>query len=146
MNKPIKVKNNLLTSYVEDNRDKIDTALVSLRIVKQIDNYLDNINCNQKDLAIALGVTESYVSQLMSGSKKVNVQLINRFEKEFNVEFNFHIERKNPTYTTIRIVNSDVEYQTIRVQLSEAKTYNFRSNYNSEYLLDQEHSQVVIAE
>ena len=83
MNRLKVVNQNLLHSYIENNREKIDVALVSLRIIKQIDIFLDNNDINQKDLANELEISESFVSQLMSGTKKINVKILNKFEKKY---------------------------------------------------------------
>lgn len=78
-------------SYIEKNREKLDESLVSLRIMKEVDGFLDYKKLSNKDLSVHLGCSESYISQLMSGVKKVNTSFINKFEKEFSVKFDFKI-------------------------------------------------------
>lgn len=80
-----------IQSYIDKNRDKIDESLVSLRFMKQVDEFLDHKSISNKDLASKLGYSESYVSQLMSGVKKVNTSFINKFEKLYDAKIEFRI-------------------------------------------------------
>lgn len=98
--------NNTLMSFIEDNRTKIDESLVSLRFMKQIDVFLDNNNLNQRDLASDLAISEAFVSQLMTGSKKVNVSFLNKIEKKYDIEFKVSIKNKNSKYKVIELTNS----------------------------------------
>jgi transcriptional regulator with XRE-family HTH domain len=101
MSKSLKNTNNFLSSYVEDNRTKIDESLVSLRLMKEIDDFLEINQINHRDFADNVGYSESYISQLMSGVKKFNSSFINRFEKKFNLKIEFKIQpKKNTNYFT----------------------------------------------
>lgn len=135
---------NSLHSYVDSNREKIDAALVSLRIIKQIDNFLDYNELNQKDLANKLKVSEAFVSQLMSGSKKINVQILNKFEKQFNVEFEFKLRSKNSMYSVVEVVNNTIELRSYRPEFSTTKSFCFSNNSNSVYNLDADYNPIVI--
>lgn len=84
-----------IQSYIDNNREKIDESLVSLRVMKEVDRFLDYEKLSNKDLAIKLGYSESYVSQLMSGVKNMNVSFINKFEKCFDAKIDFKIYLKN---------------------------------------------------
>jgi len=84
--------NSSIQSYIDINRDKIDESLVSLRFMKEIDTFLDTKNISNKSLAMDLGCSESFISQLMSGVKKINTSFINKFEKNYNVKIKFSIE------------------------------------------------------
>ena len=80
-----------LQSYIDKNREKIDESLLSLRILKEIDKFLEYKDLCNKDLATQLGYSESYISQLMSGVKNVNISFLKKFEKSFNTKFDFKI-------------------------------------------------------
>lgn len=89
------LKNNFsIQSYLDENREKIDEALVSLRFMKEIDEFLDFTNVSQREFASSIGYSEAYVSQLMSGTKKFNSSFINKFEKKYDVEISFKIKSK----------------------------------------------------
>lgn len=80
-----------IQSYIDSNREKIDESLVSLRFMRQVDEFLDYKNLSNKDLSVALGYSESFVSQLMSGTKKINTSFISKFENRYNVKVDFKI-------------------------------------------------------
>ena len=116
------VKNNIyIQSFIDKNRERIDESLVSLRLMKEIDLYLDCRNLSNKDLANDLGYSESFISQLMSGVKKVNPSFINKFEKKYNVKFNFVLQEDidyfselSMSYLKCNLFDSkDAKYQTI---------------------------------
>jgi transcriptional regulator with XRE-family HTH domain len=83
-----------IQSYIENNREKLDESLVSLRLMKEIDMFLDAKDISNKLLAQDLGYSESFISQLMSGVKKINTSFINKFENNYNVKFRFSIEEE----------------------------------------------------
>lgn len=114
-----------IQSYIDKNRDKIDESLVSLRIMKELDRFLDYKNITNKDLANKLGYSESYVSQLMSGVKNVNVAFINKFEKRFSTKFDFKIFLK--------------EDETYLRKLDERVNFNIHVNLNM-YTINETHS------
>lgn len=95
MKEVINNSNNSLNSYIENNRSKIDEALVSLRLMKEIDDFLEINNIKQRDFADKIGCSEAYISQLMSGTKKFNTSFINKFEKIYNLKIDFKIKHKN---------------------------------------------------
>ncbi|MEZ7506994.1 helix-turn-helix domain-containing protein [Flavobacterium sp. Arc2] len=130
---------NQLSSYVDNNREKLDVALLSLRIIKQIDTFLDSKKLNQKDLATNLEVSEAFISQLMSGSKKINVQFINKFEKKFDVEFDFKLRDKKSMATFFEITNSSIELKSNKAEFTTIKAFSFKNNSNSNYLLEEEY-------
>lgn len=135
---------NSLNSFVDNNREKIDVALVSLRIIKQMDDFLDANDINQKELATKLKVSEAYISQLMSGSKKINVQMINNFEKNFDVEFEFKLKNKNSMFSFFEVVNKSIEIKSFRPEFTSVRTFSLNSNSNSVYHLDTDFNSVLI--
>ena len=84
-----------IQSYLDKNREKIDESLISLRIMKEVDRFLDYEKLSNKELATKMGYSESYISQLMSGVKNVNASFMNKFEKCFDSKFDFKIYLKN---------------------------------------------------
>lgn len=120
-----------IQSYIDENREKIDESLVSLRIMKEIDKFLDYENITNKDLANNLGYSESYISQLMSGVKNVNVAFINKFEKKFSNRFEFRI-----------FLEKDEKYLQ---KLDERKNFKIQININR-YILNKEYSKFSFAQ
>lgn len=110
MNNTIAIKHKeSISKYIETNRTKIDEALISLRLMKQIDSFIEYKNINQKQLAIDLDISPAFISQLMSGVKKINTSFINRFEKTYNVKFKFIIQENEAEYIFIESILSSNE-------------------------------------
>lgn len=124
---------NSISSYVDSNREKIDVALLSLRIIKQIDTFLDINNISQKELADKLGVSEAFISQLMSGSKKINVQFLNKFEKRFDVEFDFKLKDKNAFISFYEIGNKPLELKSPNMSFKSIQTFSINNFSDSVY-------------
>ncbi|WP_296618490.1 helix-turn-helix transcriptional regulator [Marivirga sp.] len=82
-------------SYISDNRTKLDESLISLRLMKVLDDFLIENSITHRDFAKNINCSESYISQLMSGTKKFNVSFLNKFEKAFKLKMNFKIESRN---------------------------------------------------
>lgn len=115
--------NSSIQSYIDLNREKIDESLVSLRFMKEIDMFLDTKNISNKSLAKDLGCSESFISQLMSGVKKINTSFINKFERNYNVKIKFSIESDEQYNFIYKSSNS-----TIIVSLNISSTNSNNSN------------------
>ncbi len=122
-----------IQSYVEKNREKIDESLVSLRIMKEIDNFLDYKKLSNKDLANSLGFSESYISQLMSGVKSVNVSFLNKFERAFSVKYGFNIYLEDEESNLHRLQeknNFSLNITTVKVILLNKSQSHFSFTNN----------------
>lgn len=125
----IHISNNSLNSYIEDNRTKIDEALVSLRLMKEVDDFLDDNNISQRDFATNVGYSEAFVSQLMSGTKKFSASFINRLEKTYNLKIEFKIKAKKDSDFITKISNSSIEINFNIMDVVESKsTFSIESN------------------
>lgn len=109
MSKVINSQTNSLQSYIDANRTKLDEALVSLRLMKEIDDFLEMNNVSQRELAKCLGYSEAYISQLMAGTKKFNISFLNNFENNFDVEVNFKIKCKAESSYFSKPSNSSIQ-------------------------------------
>jgi plasmid maintenance system antidote protein VapI len=120
-----------MQSYIDSNRSKLDESLVSLRLMKEIDDFLEINNVNQRDFASCLGYSEAYISQLMSGTKKFNTSFINKLEKKYDLEVQFKINcRKESNYFS-KLSNSSVEISINIFTSILSSTDNFYSIENN---------------
>lgn len=127
-------------NYLTDNRIKLDESLVSLRLMKVIDDYLIEKKLTKREFAREIKCTESYVSQLMSGTKKFNVSFINKFEEKYNMEVCFVLKDKKKSkydalYNMSNIFhfsyasNSKLEMSSEVIRLVESDgVYSFTNN------------------
>ena len=102
------IEKNNINSFITQNRTKLDEALVSLRFMKEVDDFLDQNEISQREFAEFLGYSEAFVSQLMSGTKKVNASFINRLEKSFDVIVKFNIVNKHESDFFARFYNNSI--------------------------------------
>lgn len=123
-----------INSYIDTNRTKIDEALVSLRLMKQVDDFLDMNAISQREFATDLGYSEAFISQLMSGTKKINTSFINRFEKVYNLKINFQIEAKNNAHFITKFSNSFLEINISVISLGQNKNTFFLENNPNDFL------------
>lgn len=127
-----------IQSYIDKNREKIDESLVSLRLMKEVDMFLDANNIPNKLLAKDLGYSESFISQLMSGVKKINTSFINKFEKNYKVRVIFSIVKEDEKDDNIISISSksflNVDFNVSRkntktLSLSQVISYNDCGEY-----------------
>lgn len=126
-----------ILDFLSDNRTEIDESLVSLRYMRKIEEFLQTNKSTKRDLALKLEYSESYISQLMTGTKKINVSFINKFENRYNVHFDVVIKHKEEIneWMHINIDNfityaNGCEFNQKRVDLSKGVYNVFRSEDN----------------
>lgn len=121
-----------IQSYVNKNRNNIDESLVSLRVMRQIDDYLDYKNITNRELADKLQYTESYISQLMSGVKKVNVSFLNKFEQTYNVEFDFKIKLLEENLKVLNAIHDKVinviNFNLNIININSSSSFEFKTS------------------
>ncbi len=77
---------------------KVKEMIINSVIMEQIDFYLKDKGLNRSDLAKILGVSKSYVSQLFSCNKTINLNMIAAIEK--HLDLSFFIKITPPLYST----------------------------------------------
>lgn len=135
-----------ISSYLANNRTNIDESLVSLRFMKEIDDFLHYNNLNQKDLAKELDVSQAFISQLLSGTKKINVGFINKFEKRFDIEFKLNLKNNNSKYTVVEIVDSSIQIKSSQSNFISVIGFssNNSNNPNAFYKIENESKMISI--
>lgn len=128
-----------INSYIEKNRTKIDESLVSLRLMKEVDDFLDINNISQRDFAKSVGYSEAFVSQLMSGTKKFNASFINKLEKVYDIKIDFKIKSKEKCSFISRISNTQIEISINVLELTPSNNFfTMESRANDFYEFDTE--------
>ncbi|MDM1397104.1 helix-turn-helix transcriptional regulator [Myroides odoratimimus] len=115
-----------VSDFLNDNKKDIEESVVSLRFMKQIESFLEENKCTKRDLARELSYSESYISQLMTGSKKINISFINKFEKHYDVKFKLGIKNCKEMLNIETIDYKDV----ITYVYEEHQIVTFVSNQN----------------
>lgn len=118
-----------ISTFISQNRTKLDEALVSLRFMKEVDEFLDTNEITQREFAEYIGYSEAFISQLMSGTKKVNTSFINRLEKTFDLIVKFSIEYNARSEYFTRFYNTSVEFNIDAHDMhSTTQVYTFQIN------------------
>ena len=126
-----------IQSYIDNNREKIDESLVSLRLMREIDEFLDLQDINQRDFAFNLGCSESYVSQLMSGTKRINTSFINKFEKKYDVEISFKIKSQKRENFLSELSGSSIQINVnILTVISSESVFSFENKYQDFFRIE----------
>ncbi len=140
MKEVINISSSSLNSYIENNRVKIDEALVSLRLMKEVDDFLEINKISQREFSDNIGYSEAFISQLMSGTKKFNASFINRFEKVYDIKIDFKIKCKNTINFISIISDSHIEINVNVLGLTHSKnTFSLESKASEFFEFDEEY-------
>jgi ribosome-binding protein aMBF1 (putative translation factor) len=79
------------TSEEKQRFEEIKIQLDFLRLIQKEMNYQD---MSRQDLANILGVNRSFVSQLFSGSKKINLRIIQKMKDALGIEISITVKKR----------------------------------------------------
>jgi ribosome-binding protein aMBF1 (putative translation factor) len=71
-----------------------DSKILMFKFLSIIEEEMEKRNMNKKDLAIELGTSASYITQLFRGTKNVNLIKLAQFQRLFNIEFDITVMKK----------------------------------------------------
>ncbi len=84
---------------------EIEADLIHLRILDEIDRLMQDQDMSKKDLADALGTSKSYITQLFSSNKRMNLLLLAKMQRALNMKM--HCFAAAP-YEFVNIMRYDV--------------------------------------
>ncbi len=88
LNKKLKFKS-------EKEKTRLEEELLNLKFITSIETIMEQKDINQNDLAKILETSRSYVSQLFSGFKMINIKTLSKIQKGLNITFKIEaIENK----------------------------------------------------
>lgn len=91
----IKKRFNQLSSIKSEEEHYLNEAMMlHYRIIQLVETVMDKNNWNKKQLANKLGMSQSYITQLFTGSKMVNMQTLARLQDALEFSFKFETEEK----------------------------------------------------
>jgi len=97
----------------EKDRIEINASFIQLDILDEIKQLMKERNLSRKELASKMNKSNSFVSQLFSGDKALNLKMIAQFQEIFNTKF----------------VSSFENYSEYTKQGKYNKTYYLNKNY-----------------
>jgi transcriptional regulator with XRE-family HTH domain len=75
-------------------RKKYKAISLSTSITMELEELMEHKGISKKELAAAAGVSPSYLSQVFSGDKLINISMLAGISNEFNVVFRMEIQDK----------------------------------------------------
>jgi len=81
----IKTIHTLYESEPVSGRDRAE--MLSFRFISEIDRLMERDDISKKELALRLGTSASYITQLFRGDKLLNMEILARTELVFGVRF-----------------------------------------------------------
>jgi len=83
--------NKMLEFKSEREKTRLEEELLHLKFITSIEEIMDQKEVNRTELAILLNSSKSYVSQLFSGYKMINIRTLSKIQKAFNVTFRIQV-------------------------------------------------------
>jgi transcriptional regulator with XRE-family HTH domain len=87
--------NQMLEFKSSNQKAKLEEELLSLKFIATIEEILEQNDVNRSDLANILDSSKSYVSQVFSGDKMVNIRILAKIQRALNVSFKLYAVDNN---------------------------------------------------
>jgi transcriptional regulator with XRE-family HTH domain len=81
----------ILTIKNKEEKTKILTSMIHLDIMSEITNLMELKSINKTELAKKLNVSKSYITQLFTADKLINLKLIAQIQDIFDVKFSISL-------------------------------------------------------
>jgi len=78
---------NALKFENEEERIDLKASFIQLDLLKEVNSIMEEKNISRTELAKKLKKSKSFISQLFSGDKALNLKMIAQFEEIFNAKF-----------------------------------------------------------
>jgi transcriptional regulator with XRE-family HTH domain len=87
INSMIKELGEALKFENEEDRIEVKASFIQIDILKEVKILMKEQNISRTELALKLKKSKSFVSQLFSGDKALNLKMIAQFQEIFNAKF-----------------------------------------------------------
>lgn len=87
--------NQMLEFKSSNEKAKLEEELLSLKFISTIEELLEQNDVNRSDLANILDSSKSYVSQVFSGDKMLNIRILAKIQRALNVSFKLYAVDNN---------------------------------------------------
>lgn len=115
---------NLLNFETDDEKIDFETEIIHIEIINQIINIMEERNLSKVELAKALGTSKSYITQLFSGDKILNIKLLAKFQRVFNIKFKISCKPMENIESNILFKSSPEE--NFKFDVHENKVINIK--------------------
>ena len=90
----------------KDEQLEFEVATLHFDFIEEIKNLMDKHLMKNKDLAVKLKVSESFISQLFAGEKLLSLKLLTRIQKIFDIRFRISTGQKQASQQVFVFVAS----------------------------------------
>jgi DNA-binding XRE family transcriptional regulator len=77
----------LFLDFSEDDKVEVGAMFIHLAFMNKLRQLMEEQQLSKADLAKKLKTSKSYITQLFTGDKLINLSLLARIQKVFNVSF-----------------------------------------------------------
>jgi transcriptional regulator with XRE-family HTH domain len=95
----------------EREKEKLEEELLNLKFITAIEEIMEQKDVSKTNIADILKSSRSYVSQLFSGNKMINIKTLTKIQKGLNISFKIYA-----------IDNKKLEFQIINCDLNKRAT------------------------
>jgi transcriptional regulator with XRE-family HTH domain len=112
-NKSLEKLNRMLEFKSEREKERLEEDLLNLKFITAIEEIMDQKDINKTDVAEILKSSRSYVSQLFSGNKMINIKTLTKIQKGLNISFKIYA-----------IDNKKFDFKIVNCELNKRATIN----------------------
>lgn len=88
----------LLSFKSKEEKIEHDAQMISYRILSEIEKVCEERKIKKKDLAEMVGTSKSYITQLFTGAKSINTQIMAKFEDALDITFEVRLKLNEESY------------------------------------------------
>lgn len=101
----------LFTFKTQDEKLEHRAQMISYRILSEIEKLCEERKIKKKDLAIMIGSSKSYITQLFRGIKQVNTSTMAKLEEGLGISF--EIKAKSAEETDADFLGKQLEHEIL---------------------------------
>jgi transcriptional regulator with XRE-family HTH domain len=91
----------LLTFNNEEEKLELEATLLHLKFIKIIEAIMKQEGLSKADIASKLSTSKSYITQLFTGDKLLNIKMMARIQQVLDINFEVVSERKHPVFNAV---------------------------------------------
>lgn len=91
----------LLNFGNENDKLELEAELLHLKFVGVIEEMMAQEDISKADLAAKLETSKSYITQLFTGDKLLNIKTLVKLQRALNFSFRIEAERKKPLFKAV---------------------------------------------
>lgn len=91
----------LLSFNNKEEKMELEAELLHLKFIKVIEEAMKIEGISKAEIATQLATSKSYITQLFSGDKLLNMKMLARLQQVLDINFQIDAERKKPMFKAV---------------------------------------------